>query len=177
MTTIASRDGYVCVDSLVSDDTSAVGRIPKLYATKHGVMAWTGKASVAFRMIRYLADVANLMDIPEGDEIKAIREAVGGEHHSLVVFFKGVNHFIEFFAETMIPVEFYADFYANGTGGAYAKGAMAAGAGAHRAVEIAAQYDLATRGPFVLVQFPNQRLPEKGYEPLHPGMADGWTPR
>lgn len=171
MTTIASRDGYVCVDSLVSDHSKACGRISKLYVTKHGVMAWTGLASVAFRMIRFLADVEDLMAIPEGDEIKAIRETREGDNTSVTIF-QGVTRFIEFHSEKMIPVDFVAEFYAEGSGQSLAMGAMAAGASAARAVEIAAQYDLATRGPFVLVEFPNQRLPDKGYVPLRPSPLE-----
>lgn len=51
----------------------------------------------------------------------------------------------------MCPLLLRDDYYAIGSGGAYALGAMDAGMGAMRAVEIAAERDPSTSGPFDMV--------------------------
>lgn len=65
------------------------------------------------------------------------------------------------YEDRLYPYQLHAPFYALGSGGLIAMGALAAGCSAYRAIKIASQYDTATGGDIKLLTFRRPRAAKK----------------
>lgn len=153
MTSIAYRDGVLAADSGVQSRGTRIGSVQKVFKAKDGsLLAYAGDANLA-------ADVAEWVD--------------GGLRHDSVpdtadrgtilwVQPDGSVHIIDGGGKPY-PVE--APFYAEGSGEDLALGAMAAGASAVQAIEIAIHFDSGSSGPVQFVELEKADvipLPKRG---------------
>jgi hypothetical protein len=135
VTTIAYRNGVLCVDSQVTDRNRYEGSVIKWANGDGWVAAGAGSLSLISRALKTISvgddGIPTLeFSILEDEEEIFVATSAGlfysGKH--------GVSHW-------------EADFYAAGSGGDIAIGAMAAGATAEEAVRIACKYDTKTCEP------------------------------
>ncbi|SFI84433.1 hypothetical protein [Albimonas pacifica] len=138
MTTIAYRDGVMVADTGCWDGDTYVGEVVKAIRTSAGALVGvSGSAADAGRVFAWAEGGADgPLEIKNGTE-------------ALLVSPEGAISFIETEGR---PVPIKTEFAATGSGTTIAIGAMAAGASAERAVEIAAQRDAHTRGPFTVLR-------------------------
>ncbi len=138
MTTVAYKSGLLAFDSRITQDTLSVGHGVKGRITKDYMIAAAGECQ----------DIAAFFDWVEAGMTITDRPKFGlndreVEVEALMVTKKGK---IYCFDNRIYPFEIDAPFYALGSGGQLAMGAMACGASAFKAVKIASQYDTATGG-------------------------------
>lgn len=132
MTTIAYKDGILAVDSAVTCDGRYEGSCKKWLQIEGAVAAVSGQAMVLGR----------LKIAVDGDGFPDFDFSTLHDSELLFVSRAGI------FCVTKVGLlKIEAPFAAIGSGAGIAYGAMAAGADAERAVEIACHYDNATRGP------------------------------
>jgi ATP-dependent HslUV protease subunit HslV len=150
MTTLAYRNGVLAADSLVSSVGTRVGEMRKVWKTKSGALVgFAGNASLSYEIDQWVtndlagetpgtADRGTILLVQPGGEVFVIDDDGG-------------------------PVRIVAPFHADGSGSDIAIGAMAAGASAVQAVEIASLYDTATGGAIQYVELGNvvKLLPKK----------------
>lgn len=143
MTTIVATRTELIVDTLISADgapfhTGKLYDIPKL-----GYVAFCGELGLGLRYVKHLqAGKGKILPLPEnffnGIEPKDVDTDI------IIVNGKEII-LLDRFWEPMVIDE---PFYAAGSGASYALGAMHAGAAPMKAMEIAAQLDPFTGGPF-----------------------------
>ena len=137
MTTIAYRDGVLAADSAScaggtwSGSTRKIGRAPD-----GSIAALSGTVVDCHAVLRW---VEHGMD----ERKRPVEQDVAG----LLITADGTVYLVEGNAP---PAPITAPFYAAGSGRQIALGAMAAGASAQRAVEIACEWDTGSRGPVVV---------------------------
>lgn len=145
MTTIAFRNGMIAADSAVCFDSSHVGTMRKLArSTDERFIA--GAAGHTSAAAAFLAWVANNCEGPP----PATDERADGllySHRDGLQCWDG--------AAMVWPM--HCEFTAIGSGYRQAMAAMAMGADAFRAVEIAALTDVYTRGPFHFLSLPRSK--------------------
>lgn len=139
MTAIAFKDGFVAADTLaVSASHHRAGSLPKIRRAPTGeVLATVGYAPTSFDILNWW------LKGREGDQPD--HDTAG----SLIVF--GREGATVFCGGGSQP-EAAADFQAYGSGQQFALGAMAMGATARQAVEIAARYDIYTGGEITVME-------------------------
>ena len=140
MTTIAYRDGVLATDSLVSSGNERAGYTPK--AGRKGRLLFAGSGSSG--LIRRFA--AWLMAGAQGDP-PALKE---GEHTAGVYVFLPDDRVVWFYECGHECLS--TPFWAAGSGGHFAKGAMAMGAIAEEAVRIAIQHDTGSGGDICILR-------------------------
>ena len=136
MTTIAVRNGVIAADSTINDGGLHVGRVVKLHRISCGVMAGAGDW-IEIMMIRDWLD-------ERGPGDKSPPEQLKGSKASILLL---CNNGRLLCYEGQSGFEIEAPFQAIGSGSSIALGAMAAGASAERAVEIACEFDTTSGGP------------------------------
>lgn len=135
MTTIAYRDGVLAADSLVTEGSSRAGMADKIGVARRGGF-WGVVGSLCY-LNAYLEWLeAEEGKPPEAKETSLIRVMADG----------AIREWCE-----VGWVDCRAPFYAFGSGGAYAMGAMAQGATAVQAVHIAIEYDTKSGGDITVL--------------------------
>lgn len=143
MTTIAYRDGVMAADSRAyTGNRAPIGRKTKVRRLLDGTLIGCsslipGQSEAA---INWFENGADASDPPPGDcktAILAVRP--GGE-----VFFSSDSWFLS--------GPLHGEFFAIGSGNEYALGAMAMGASAERAVELACELDIWSAAPITVLK-------------------------
>lgn len=136
MTTIAIRDGIMAADTSVWEGCYR-GSKQKIVRTSLGhLFATCGDSGITERLAKWIEDGES------EDRLPRIVEKT--DFAALVLYRDGsVGHYTERFMRSMID----GPFFALGSGNEFALGAMAMGASAEKAVEIACQFDPWSRGP------------------------------
>ena len=134
VTTIAYRDGILAVDSQVSDGNRFDGTMQK-WARGHGWIAAMAGAANRFEVMKTVTI--------DPENVPAFEKTALSENEELII----VTEAGVFFCNSNGLLKFDADFYVAGSGGSLAMGAMAAGATAEQAVQIACKYDIKTCEP------------------------------
>lgn len=129
MTTICYKDGILAADTAVSTNEHIVGTTSKIFRIEADIFGVSGS----------LADITKLKKWEGIDSL----EKMGLSDQSCIYWIDEFGILREIEGDTVLP-EIEAPFYACGTGGNFALGAMAHGASAAQAVKIAATHDLAT---------------------------------
>ena len=130
MTTIAYKNGELAFESRVSEDEEIVGSMVKGTRGKRHLAAAAGDSDVIQLFLLWVASGFEKKHKPKLEEDEDFTGWAIDSSGRLTEYTKSLK-----------PLRYKADFYAIGTGAAYAKGAMAAGCTAREAVEIAIQFD------------------------------------
>lgn len=133
MTTLAWDGSSLAVDSLVTAGAAKWGQVRKIARVRNAVCAFTGSVAGGLLLLEWYGDGAEPGEFP--------RLRADGFAELVVVREGKCLHF----ESTHMPSEVQAPA-AWGTGREYALGALAAGATARQAVQIAARYDALTGG-------------------------------
>lgn len=142
MTTIAWRDGVLAADSRATGD-GGILNVRKMFNLPDGrVIACCGELSSAMEFVEAIRKGTVEKFRAKGSFDAMVMLPSG----SLVIYEKG---------RVAIPVQ--EKFYAMGSGGMVALGAMAMGASAEQAVKIAARYDCYTGGKVLAVKAKGKR--------------------
>ena len=134
VTTIAYRDGILAVDSQVSDGNRFDGTMKK-WARGDGWIAAMAGAANRFQVMETLCVTATGYPVFDKSMLSDSEELIVVT--SLGLFFCNSNGYFQM----------QAPFYVSGSGGSIAMGAMAHGATAEEAVQIACKYDTKTCEP------------------------------
>lgn len=135
MTTIAWDGKTLAADSMVTGNGMRIGRITKAYRVGRLLVGLAGTVGLAQAFLHWLAEGA------KGDPPSM--KAEDGDAEVMVVLPDGrIATFDKYGRDQMASTQ-----YAIGSGGRFALGAMAAGADARRAVEIASELDCFSGGP------------------------------
>lgn len=135
MTTIAVRDGVMAADRRVTCGDAIAGEVGKLMMLPDGrVVGVCGQPMGMAAVFEWIANGAKFDEVPP--------ESKDGDIMALVLHPDGaVEHF-----ENGRPMRIAAAFHAEGSGRAFALGAMAMGATAVQAVETAIRFDSKSGG-------------------------------
>ena len=136
MTTIAYRDGVLAGDSATSGDGNVIGRCAKVHRIRGRLVGLCGpiEDGETFRLwLKAGAKPKAKPDEPLDDDFLALVVEPDGR--------------VVEYGRRLVSVGYEAPFYAIGSGGALALGAMAAGASAEEAVRIACRFDHYSREP------------------------------
>lgn len=136
MTTVAYRDGVLATDSASTAGGIYSGSVRKMARSPDGSLVGVSGGTVA---------CAELLRWVEGG--MQGRPDVSGDVYGVLIGTDRTVHIIE---DGGRPVAIEASFFACGSGREIALGAMAMGASAQRAVEIACMWDRCTVGPVVV---------------------------
>ncbi len=139
MTTIAFKDGIFAADSQCTGGGVIVGRHEKIRDFPGGWFAGTGCTSDCMKMHRWIV---------EGEKRDA-EPKIDDNSMALVIMTNGQVRHLD---NCLIFYEIDAPFHALGSGAQIAMGAMAAGATATEAVEIACRFDTGSSGPVQTVR-------------------------
>jgi hypothetical protein len=145
MTTVAFRDGVLAVDSGVGMEARGcfLGNVRKCYTGDGVIGAAAGDAAEMREFRKWIEAGAEPGKWINGQQnIQGIIVRKGG---AVSIYCNGAE------------LDASGEFFAAGSGCAVALGAMAAGASAVQAVEIACIYDMSTRGPVVALPSPQQQ--------------------
>ena len=142
MTTIAFKDGTLASDSQVTQNSSFTGSALKIGKLGPVLFGACGALPIAQKFMQWAIGgmVGECPRMAQRDG-ELVTEAVG-------VVFHG-NHILEFNQYGSITLK--APYYATGSGGEFARGAMEAGASAQRALEVAMKLDIYTGGDITLL--------------------------
>lgn len=134
MTTFAYRDGVLASDSAATCSGTYQGSVQKIFASKTGgLVAASGDMAALAVFRRWVEEKHCQGDIPHTD----------AGYSGLWIKPNGDVFVLEF--QTAVQIK--APFVAGGSGMDLATGAMAAGATAEEAVQIAAMFDTSSRAP------------------------------
>jgi len=131
VTTIAYRNGIIAADRLVTHGKVREGLTSKIIKRGRILAGAAGSTSQCQRFLDWV-ERGCIGDQP----------ALIGQEYSIDGFIVSDGNLVCFNGETYWTIE--ADFYAVGSGEQFARGAMAMGASATRAVRIAARFDIGT---------------------------------
>lgn len=148
MTTIAFKAGVIAADRGVSRGCMWVGRSTKIAISKDGLVIGGASGDLAWaqHFIRWIVDgAAEPFNAPYASEGTMGFVVTRGSKYKVENYFSDHPH-------STIDIGSIG-CYAIGSGSCEAMGAMLAGADALRAVEIAAELDDGTRGPFDFLAF------------------------
>lgn len=149
MTTIAYRDGVIAADTRGTDDGYHPGiyRTQKLFVVGDGdIIGTAGDDSTGMVFVDWYGS-KKLGRRPKPPERLVTGEA---DFCCLVLTREGLF----WYDKWCRPNKIYDDFYAIGSGGSYAMGAMAHGASAEEAVKTAMRWDPNTGGDVVTLRLP-----------------------
>lgn len=157
MTTIAIRDGIMAADTAVFEGAVYAGIISKIVKARDGsLVGASGKAAACWDYI-HRAQVESDKPMQIGEDASA-----------LIIKPDGSVWCIEAGGP---PFRIEGPFHATGPGAGVAIGAMAAGATAEEAVEIACRYDKASRAPVETLRLNERELTEEEKAALQAGMV------
>lgn len=138
MTTIAYRNGVMAADTLITSGPMRAGQCIKVGRAPDGTMGGcAGSLAASSELLAWLHAGAEGSPPKTDDDVDGI---VVRPDRS-IFYWSG---------KVLSPVA--AEFVAFGSGERYAMGAMAAGADAHRAVEVAIELDTASGGEITVVR-------------------------
>lgn len=137
MTTIAYRDGVIAADTGCFNDGLYEGEVDKLWTLPDvGILGCCGEYGAILKVVEWLRNGGKADDKP--------RLSRNSEFTGLVVKCEGnVVHY----QMGLRPMLIGASFHAIGSGRKIAVGALAAGASAEQAVQIACRYDRMSMEP------------------------------
>lgn len=139
MTTIAFKDGIVAADSGCCVGGTRAGTVNKLSQNKAGdIAAASGSAAYLFAFLKWF-------QAHEKGSPPEARSSTDTFDRGVIFRKSGVIEVFEDFGKHTLQSEFYA----TGSGRPEAMGAMAAGATAAQAIEIASRLDVYTFGPVI----------------------------
>lgn len=150
MTTIAVdfRNQVIAADTQNTDETNAIFRVHKIERLKDGRYFLGSGHNLMIDLAKKWAethfDPKKAPDWPDGPGLNfsaIVIEHVGGDWEAVLV------------DDEKVAFRIYDPFTAIGSGAAYAIGAMAAGADARTAVEIACRHDIYTSAPIDWEEF------------------------
>lgn len=134
MSTIAYKDGVLAADTACICNGVYEGRISKTERCLDGtIVAVTGDAAALAPFRDWISSGSKKDERPNVEDFSGLVVRPGGSVRNYDTHF--------------VPLDITADFYAIGSGRDIALGAMAAGASAKEAVEIACRYDVGSRAP------------------------------
>ena len=135
MTTIAVKDGFLAVDTLVTAGNENVGYASKWrYSSNGDVMAWCGEFNIMKSACEWYDRGAHFHEAPQDILNADGMLVVLTSEFDTIVFHQGRGDRCN------------ADCFAFGSGSAFARGAMEAGASAYDAVVITTDLDIYTGG-------------------------------
>jgi ATP-dependent protease HslVU (ClpYQ) peptidase subunit len=142
MTTIAYRDGVMAADTQVTEGNMVFAQATKLRRLADGTLiGMAGDMMPCAKLLRAI-DGKGFEDIePIAKDCKGAWALVVNPERRVFMLQGGKAGGL---------AELHGDFFVEGSGAPYALGAMAAGAGAKQAVEIAARFDVNTGLPVVV---------------------------
>jgi len=136
MTTIAYRDGFMAADSLITGGTIRVGATTKIgrlpQGGLYGCSGWIALLEVVVPWLEKGAPLADRPKLPDD-----------ADFHMLVAWPSGIVTDVD---KRLQRIDLDGEFFASGSGYEIALGAMAMGATARQAVEIASRFDIYTGG-------------------------------
>lgn len=131
MTTVAWKDGMLAADSRATGAGGMVN-VQKVFSLPDGrAVGFSGDLSASLQFVEVLKAGAPEKFKARGDFIAAVMDIDG----SVLIYESG-----------KVPIQIHDKFYAIGSGGMAALGAMACGKSAKEAVKIAARFDENTGG-------------------------------
>jgi ATP-dependent HslUV protease subunit HslV len=133
VTTIAWRDGILACDKQGTWDNQKGRASFKAIVTDDKVYALTGSLTQG---LRFIEDLQNEIDPKKRTKLKG----------TVVIEFDRITGNILLWESRRIPLPIEDKYWAEGSGGQFAVGAMGAGASAEEAVKIAAKHDCYTNG-------------------------------
>lgn len=136
MTTICYRDGTLAADSLISYQTITCGNRSKIVNAGSHLIALAGPIWLRFPLEEWVSGGCVFKNVP------AVLLENECDFSCLIVDRSGIAY--EFTRGYLVPV--HSSYYAIGSGGLLALGAMAHGASAVEAVEAAGKHDKNTGG-------------------------------
>lgn len=136
MTVIAYKNGLLSSDSCISEGTVNIGGMRKIIRSRGGLMA--GACGCAESVEMFLGWAKKSL------RLRVKPDLSDSEFTGISIHPDGK---VIFYEQGLIPYTLDAEFYAFGTGGDLALGAMAAGADAVEAVRIAIRFSHGCRGP------------------------------
>ena len=139
MTTIAYKDGILAFDSRITGGSTIHGWMTKGITTKTHIVAAAGAAQ----------DIQAFFDWFEAGGLQADKTKFGLVDREVDIVALAVDKKgkVTIYEDRVYPTQIDSLFYAAGSGGDVALGALGAGASAVEAVRIAAKFDSATGGP------------------------------
>lgn len=141
MTTIAYRDGIMAADGKRNDANDVKrGEVKKIHLFDDCIVGVSGDVPSITRFLDWVGSGMPQDNMPEMVSEKGFTATIvdaGGD--------------VEIWQSDLTPMMQDAPFYASGSGYEIAMGAMAAGASAEEAVEIACEYDAHSGGPVQVV--------------------------
>lgn len=166
MTTIAYKDGVMASDSLAAAGTMNTGDTPKVFRIHGCLVGISGTA----RLIRVFTDwFAEHMDSGDVPPIAPnFLEPKVGSEDSIYAIVVTPNGKIWKYEDGLAPWPLDCKFIACGSGRDFAMGAMAMGAGAVKAVEVAKSLDAFTGGKTVAFTLGLPRKSKKGVKKAKP---------
>lgn len=147
MTTIAYRNGVMASESGCVGDGARVGATKKVFKLASGAL-YGSCGDADDRSLRKLLDKAKRgSQLPTAERLKK----VVGDIQAILVLPCGEVWDVQTGNDCgALPLA--ADFHAVGSGHRFALGAMAAGATAEKAVAIACEYDVNSKGPIQVMK-------------------------
>jgi hypothetical protein len=142
MTTIAYRDGILACDSCWSDDSLVVLSQTKILRLRSGALYGAAGHVDDRALVAALQDASGPADLPSHEDLYEMKTEI----RALLIFPDGSVFMIDA-KEPCAGVTPLGPFAAVGSGGRVAMGAMAMGASAEQAVEIACRLDTYCRLP------------------------------
>jgi ATP-dependent protease HslVU (ClpYQ) peptidase subunit len=137
LSTVAANRRMIAADSMNCDHTELVDTCQKLHRTSIGIVGFAGSEQSTMLFLEWVEGGCPRDDKPD----------VGEEIEALVLSERGLSVYYG----KLVEVPVHGEFWAAGSGGNIAMGAMAAGKGPKEAVEIACVLNAAT-GPPVVVE-------------------------
>ena len=134
MTTIAFKSGVLVFDSLVTQEDSYLGSMIKGIKTKKYLAAAAGNAEDVAAFLRWVETDLDMDKKPDSVECD-INAILINKKNDIILFDSGLS-----------PYHIKTKFFALGSGGHFAMGAMAHGATALEAVKVARKLDTKTGG-------------------------------
>lgn len=151
MTTLAYKDGVLAADSMALNSWNILGAKGKIDRRGDILFGASGRSSAICRKFVDWGRRGFVGDPPQMS-YEADLDACGfivPEADRIIMWTKDG------------PNEFRAPFFAFGSGGEFATGALAAGASPQEAIRIAARFDLGTNLPLRVVARPDVVLPKE----------------
>ena len=144
MTTLAYKDGVLASDSMALNSWNILGAKSKIDRRGSILFGASGRSS---SICRAFVDWGRRGFVGDPPSMR-----VDDDNNACGFIFPGGDQILMFTHDG--PNEFRAPFFAFGSGGEHATGALAAGASPQEAIHIAARFDLGTNLPLRVVARP-----------------------
>lgn len=147
MTTIAYRDGVLAADTGSSAGWYREGLFPKIVKNGPILGGASGGAAIAQRFCDWIT--GGCVGLPDMGDPK------GGDGHQAVGYLFTPDGIVIRFDPGLPPMATRVPYYAQGSGGLLALGAMAHGATAEEAVRVAMRHDIGSFGDVTVLRAAN----------------------